>query len=57
VNTDGRVKYKGEHVNFFAFYEMDGQEGTHRLKVENYDGTDKDPSACAGHWVLLDVAA
>ena len=57
VNTDGRVKYKGDRVNFFAFYEMDDQEGTHCLSLQNYGGTDTDPSTRAGHWVLLDVAA
>ena len=41
------LKIKGDVVNFFIHYEIDGDTSSHALRLENY-GCD-----CASGWVLL----
>ena len=48
ANGDRRFKVAGDVVNFYVFYELDGDTSAHVLKIDNY-GTDHDDS-----WVLLE---
>ena len=50
ANTDKRKKYKGEIVNFFAYY-SDDTEGKHVLELDTYGGG-LDISK-SGQWILL----
>ena len=48
ANGDRRFKMAGDVVNFYVYYEIDGDTSMHVLKIDNY-GTDHD-----GSWVLLE---
>ena len=51
VNGDARRTVEGHTANFFAFYNHDGQEGKHNLRLADY-GHAMDVHE-SGKWVML----
>ena len=47
ANGDRRFKMAGDIVNFYVYYEINGDTSAHALKIDNY-GTDHEPRWLVG---------